>query len=213
MTLKEQFLGHSRRVCDQLAFLVRVFDRRKLEVPVDLQRPDLAVGTERQEVVQEKFELVRVRLLRRDELLSLVIVVCHFLVRYMVHLVQGVVCRQRQQFFGLDDKHEQTAELKCQVVVRHLCGRLSWKLRVLNNVVLSVSLAEDADFLVRAALHAALEAGLEVLDFRKAELERAQDTIQHIVYANDLNILEAGDDRANLPVRVQRIEEGSITVR
>ena len=99
------------------------------------------------------------------------------------------------------------------MVVRHLCGRLSWKLRVLNNVVLAVSLAEDADFLVRTALHATLEAGLEVFDFRKAELERAQDTIQHIVDADDLNILEAGDDRANLLVRVQCIEEGSITVR
>jgi hypothetical protein len=212
MALKKQFLGHSRRVRNQLAFLVRVFYRSKLEVPINLQSPDLAIRAERQEIVQEKFELVRIRLLWRDELLSLVIVICHFLVRYMVHLVQGVVSRQCQQFFGLDDKHEQTAELKCQMIIRHLCGRLFWKLRVLNDVVLAISLAEDADLLVRAAFHAALETSLEVLDFGKAELERAQDSIQHIVDADDLNILEAGDDRANLLVCVQRIEEGSITV-
>ena len=118
----------------------------------------------------------------------------NLLERLMIQLVSvaRIALGQKEEQIGANHEAKNVTVLELEGAICVVLARyINWDLRVLNDVVLSMFLGDDAYFLLRIALGARLEGSLELLLVCEANLNRVQNLIEAVVDTNDLEVLEA----------------------
>ena len=103
-----------------------------------------------------------------------------------------VALGQKEEQIGANHEAKNVTVLELERAICVMLARyISWDFRVLNDVVLSMFLGNDADFLLSIALGTRLEGCLELLLVCEANLNRVENLIDAVVDTDDLEVLEA----------------------
>ena len=159
--------------------------------------------------MQEKLELPAIFFLGDDFFLRILIEVRNLFECLMIESAALLlILAELKEKFGAAKEHEDVAEAELEVSsIRVLPARkLSWQLGVLNDVVSSILLANDANFLSCISLSTGFETCMKISLARKADLNRVEYLVEGVIDSNNLYELELGKLLLNLHVASDSLE-------
>ena len=164
--------------------------------------------------MHEELELPAIWLSRLDVFPSLRVAVLELLESLVIQAVLVSALGNSHEQVSPDHEDEDMAVSEFKIAVRVAsASKFSSDLRVLNDVIVAIFLADNTDLFACVTLSASFQCSVQLVLMSEADLDWVKNLVQDVVNTNDLNILEAADSSLDFLVSLDSFKECAISIR